>query len=554
MDADVIVIGSGFGGSVTALRLVEKGYSVIVLEAGRRFEADDFPRSSWNLRRFLWAPRLGLRGIQRISLLRDVMVLSGSGVGGGSLVYANTLIEPDDAFFTDPQWAAITDWKTELEPWYDQARRMLGVEPANAGTPADRVVARIADHFGRGESHAPVPVGVYRGEPGRRVDDPYFGGAGPSRTGCIECGGCMVGCRYDAKNTLDRNYLHLAETHGARVISDTEAVDLIRDGEGWEVHTRRPGGLVRRRPRTYRAAQVVMAAGALGTTRLLLQLQDQGRLTGISARLGDVVRTNSEAIVGAVARDSDVDYSEGVAITSAVQVDDHTRIEPVRYPAGSNSMGLLATILVPGGKRWQVLRFLRHAMASPIRVIRSLSVRKWARRSVIVLVMQSIDNSIRLRWGRGLLGRKKAKSTPGHGRPSPRWLPVAHEAARVAAAEMDGEPMASINESVLGIPVTAHLIGGAVIGSDPASGVIDPYHRVFGVDGLHVVDGASVPANLGSNPSLTITAMAERAMALWPNRGDPDRRPAVGTGYERIGPIAPNEPVVPVGASAALRS
>ena len=550
-DADVIVIGSGFGGSVAALRLTEKGYRVLVLEAGRRFGPNDFATSTWNLRKFLWFPRFGMRGIQRINLLREVMVLSGAGVGGGSLVYANTLIEPHDEFFADRQWAGIADWKSELAPWYDQARRMLGVVEANGDTAADRVVGTIARHFGASDTHHPVQIGVFRGEARTRVPDPFFGGVGPECVGCRECGGCMVGCRYEAKNTVDRNYLYLAEQGGARVLADHEAVDLEPDGAGWVVTTERPGAWIRTRRRRFTADHVVFAAGGLGTTRLLLRLRDAGRLPGVSDRLGHLVRTNSEAITGAVARTTDVDYSHGVAITSSFTPLSRTRIEPVRYPAGSNSMGLLATILVPGGKGWQPARFLWYALKAPIRFLRSLSVRRWSERGMIVLVMQSEDNSIRLEMKRGWF-RRTLTSKPGHGIPNPRWLPVAHEAARVAAEAMGGDPEASINESLLGIPLTAHLIGGATIGADPVSGVIDPYHRMYGHPTLSVVDGAAVPANLGSNPSLTITAMAERAMAAWPNRGEADARPEIGAPYRPVR-VAPVGPIVPKDAPAALR-
>jgi cholesterol oxidase len=550
MNADVIVIGSGFGGAVSALRLTEKGYSVIVLEAGKRWDTSDFATTTWNLRKFLWFPGLGMRGIQRMDLLKEVLAISGSGVGGGSLVYANTLIEPYDDFFTDRQWSDITDWKAELAPWYDQARRSLGAEEANAETPSDRVIRRLADRMGADESFRPVEVGVYRGESGVTVDDPYFGGAGPSRTGCIECGGCMVGCRHDAKNTLDRNYLHLAEQNGARVLPEHKAVDLERDGEYWVVHTSRPGAWFSKRRRAFRARHVVFAAGGLGTTKLLLRLQDRGRLGGASERIGSLVRTNSEAIVGAVARDTSIDYSHGVAITSSLQADERTRIEPVRYPAGSNSMGLLATILVPGG-RWQPVRFLWWVLKSPVRWVKSLSVRRWSERGLILLVMQSEDNSIRLETKRGWF-RRRVTSKPGHGSPNPRWIPLAHDAARMAAEEMDGDPMASINESMLGIPVTAHLIGGATIGATPDRGVVDPYHRMFGMPGLHVVDGSAVPANLGSNPSLTITALAERAMSMWPNKGEADPRPEPGEPYGRVEPVAPANPAVPESAPAAL--
>ncbi len=551
-DADVIIIGSGFGGSVSALRLVEKGYSVLVLEEGRRFESDDFAKSSWDLRKFLWAPHLGMRGIQRINLLSDVMVLSGVGVGGGSLVYANTLIEPDDEFFADRQWADITDWKSELEPWYDQARRMLGVEPANDDTPADHVMAVIAVHFGRADTHQPTPIGVYRGTSGETVDDPYFGGAGPSRTGCTECGGCMVGCRFNAKNTLDKSYLYLAEQAGATVMPDSRVIDLTELVEGWEVSVAKPGAWFGGRDRHFRAHQVIFSAGALGTTKLLLELRENGRLPGISDRLGDMVRTNSEAIVGAVAGGTETDYSAGVAITSSFQADEHTRIEPVRYPKGSNSMGLLSSILVEGGEGPQAIRFIKRVFAAPRAFFRSLSVRRWAERGIILLVMQNIDNSIRLTMSKGWF-RTRIRSAQGHGEPNPRWLPVAHETARVAAEEMDGDPMGSLNESLLGIPVTAHLIGGAVIGATAADGVVDPYHRLYGHPGLHVVDGAAVPANLGANPSLSITALAERAISFWPNRGGADTRPPLGDAYQLLAAVAPANAVVPKGAPAELR-
>ena len=543
---DVIVIGSGFGGSVTALRLTEKGYRVGVLESGRRFRPEDYPRTNWNLRRFLWMPRLGLRGIQRLSLLRDVFILSGAGVGGGSLVYANTLIEPQAGFYSDPLWRGITDWRRELAPHYNTARSMLGASPAPADTPADVVMQRVAEAMGAAHTFHPTTVGVYFGTPGVEVADPYFGGAGPHRTGCIECGGCMIGCRYHAKNTLDHNYLFLAERAGAEVHPDTEAIDVVPLTEGgYRVTTRRPGARVFRRRRAFTAGHVVFSAGALGTTRLLLRLRDEGRLPHVSERLGHVVRTNSESILGAIAKGTSTDYSHGVAITSSFEPAPHTRIEPVRYSPGANAMGLLATILVPGaGRGPQALRFVWQAVRRPITFLRSLSVRRWSERSVIVLVMQSIDNSIRLFRTKGRLGNRLT-SAPGHGEPSPRWLPVGHEAARLAAGEMGGIPAGSINESLLGIPITAHIIGGATIGDAPDRGVVDPYHRVFGHPGLHVIDGAAIPANLGSNPSLTITALAERAAAMWPNRGDPDPRPPLGDPYRPIPPVAPRQPVIP---------
>jgi cholesterol oxidase len=550
---DVVVIGSGFGGSVAALRLSEKGYRVAVLEAGRRFRPRDYARSSWNLRRFLWFPRLGLRGIQRIDLLPDVMVLSGAGVGGGSLVYANTLIEPNDEFFDDPQWRGITDWKSELVPYYDQARRMLGARQAPADTPADDVMRKLARHFGVEHTFRPTDVGVHFGNPGREDADPFFGGIGPRRTGCIECGGCMVGCRYNAKNTLDRNYLFLAEALGAQVFAEHEVTEVAPSGSGYRITSRRPGSWLFHRRRSFETSQVIFAAGTLGTNRLLLRLRDEGTLPRLSDRLGRVVRTNSESLVGIAAKTTDVDYSRGVAITSAIEPDASTRIEPVRYPAGSNSMGLLASILVPvSGKLPQPIRFLVSALTHPVSFFRSLSVRRWSERSVILLVMQSVNNSLRLSGAKGRFGVRLTSVTE-EGEPIPRWLPVAHEAARAAAGIMDGIPGASINEAIAGIPVTAHPLGGACIGEDPHRGVIDPYHRVFGHPGLHVVDGAAVSANLGSNPSLTITALAERAMAMWPNKGQADPRPEPGRPYRPTEAVPPDHPAVPEHAPAALR-
>ena len=553
-DYDVIVIGSGFGGGVTALRLTEKGYRVGVLEAGRRFEASDFPRTNWNVRRFLFFPKLGLRGIQRIDVLDDVVVLSGAGVGGGSLVWANTSYEPHDAFFRDPQWASITDWRDELAPFYDQARRMLGVVVNPFDTPLDGVIRKVAEHFGVESTYTPTPLAVYFGRAGETIPDPYFGGRGPDRTGCIACGGCMVGCRHNAKNTIDRTYLYLAERNGAVVHPERLVTDLQPlAGGGFEVGTERPGAWLRKRPRTFTAAQVVFSAGALGTTRLLLGLRDRGRLPGISERIGHHVRTNSEALVGSVGRRPATDYSYGPAITSSIHPEPHTHIEPVRYPAGSNAMGLLGTILVDGdGTVPRPIRFLWQAVRHPVLFLRSLWVRRWAERTVILLVMQSLDNSLRLFRKRGPVVTRLA-SRQEEGKPIPTYIPVANEAARVAAAVTGGDPMGTLNDALLDVPMTAHIIGGACIGASPADGVIDPYHRLFGHPGLHVVDGSAVPANLGVNPSLTITALAERAVSMWPNRGDADRRPPTGEPYRRVAPVAPRLPAVPPEAPAALR-
>ncbi|MGO8950330.1 MAG: GMC oxidoreductase [Ktedonobacterales bacterium] len=564
-DYDVLVIGSGFGGSVTALRLTEKGYRVGVLEAGRRFADADFPRTSWDVRNFLWAPQLGCRGIQRIHLLRDVLVLAGAGVGGGSLVYANTLYEPQsDAFYQDRQWAHITDWKDELAPFYDQARRMLGVVINPTMTPSDVVLRQVAQEMGVGDSFRLAPVGVFFGrdgckEPGVEVDDPYFGGIGPRRSGCLEAGQCMIGCRNNAKNTLVKNYLYLAEKAGAVVHPETTALRVrpLAQG-GYAVETRGTGPWwSRRRRRTFTADQVVLAAGTWGTQHLLHRMKFEGSLLGMSDRLGVLTRTNSEALCGAVTRlrsRKQHDFTRGVAITSSIYPDAQTHIEPVRYGKGSNLMGLLSTVMTDGGgrvPRW--LKWLGQVARHPGQLASLyFDIRHWSERTVIGLVMQTQDNSITVYPKRTWFGRVKLSSKPGHGLPNPTWIPVANETFRRVAAHIDGFPGSTLGE-IVDIPMTAHLIGGCAIGDSPEQGVIDAYHRLFGCPGLHVVDGSAVSANLGVNPALTITAQAERAMALWPNRGEPDPRPALGTSYQRIAPVLPQHPVVPAHAPAALR-
>ncbi len=537
---DVIVIGSGFGGSVAALRLTEKGYRVGVLEAGRRFSPRDFPQSNWDVRRFFWFPRLGMKGIQRMTLLRNVLVLSGAGVGGGSLVYANVLHEPGEGFYSDPHWSKISDWRRELAPHFERAKVMLGVATAPCETPADRVMQEVAGHFGVAESYGPVPVGVFFGEPGVEVEDPYFGGVGPARTGCIGCGGCMIGCRFGAKNSLDRNYLYLAEQQGAVVHPEHEVIDVEPlPQDGYLVTARPPGTRAEKKQVTFEADEIVFAAGALGTTRLLLELRERGRLDRISDRIGHGVRTNSEALVGATAQGTSIDYSEGVAITSSIQPNAHTRIQPVRYPKGSNVMGLLAVLLTDGGPGApRQLRFLANAVRHPLAFVRSLSVRRWAERSVILLVMQDLDNSLRVFRKRTWFG-SRLTSHQGHGEPNPTYIPEANEAARAAASVMDGVAASAVNEVLLDVPTTAHILGGATIADTSAQGVIDPYHRLFGYRDLHVVDGAAVGSNLGVNPALTITALAERAMAMWPSKNEPDPRPPLGSEYQPIGLIPP---------------
>lgn len=547
-DYDVLIIGSGFGGSVSALRLTEKGYRVGVLEAGRRFADREFARTSWRVRDYVWAPALGCFGILRLTLLRDVLVLSGAGVGGGSLGYANTLYRPPDAFYADPQWAEVTDWRAELAPCYDQASRMLGVVTNPLRTRADDVLKEIAEDLGVGATFRHTPVGVVfprDGEqPGEEVPDPFFGGAGPKRHTCTACGSCMTGCRVGAKNTLVKNYLHLAERAGATVHPLTTVTSVEPHGDGYLVRTRATGGL---RRTTYRAGQVVFAAGALGTQRLLLGLRDRGRLPHLSPRLGELSRTNSESILGARSRGT-ADWTHGVAITSSIHPDPVTHIEPVRYGRGSNLLALLSTVLVDDtGGRSRLLAGLRHLARNPRDLRLHLSPRRWSEQGVILLAMQPLNNSITLFRRRGRL-----TSRQGAGAPSPVWIPVAHQVARRLAEKIDGVPMGAVTELV-GRSITGHFIGGCAIGPTPATGVVDPYLRLYGHRNLHVIDGSVLAANPGVNPSLTIAALAERAVAMWPNRGERDPRPGLGAPYARVGAVPPLYPAVPADAPAALR-
>ncbi len=546
---DVVIVGSGFGGSVAALRLREKGFSVLVCEAGRRFGNGDLPRTSWRVRSFLFAPRLGCLGIQRISFLRHVMVLTGAAVGGGSIVYANTLYEPADSFYHHSGWPGSQDWRAELAPYFDQASRMLGVTTNPTMSGADHVMKRVAGDMGVESTFRLTPVGVYFGTPGEVVDDPYFGGSGPSRRGCIECGECCTGCRHGAKNTLLTNYLYLAEKAGARVKERTTVTDVIPcEGSGYLVKTQITSFVPRPGP-SYVASQVVLAAGALGTQRLLQRAKERGSLAGVSTALGHHLRTNSESILGARTLRGAVDYSRGVAITSSFYPDEHTHVEPVRYGHGSNLLGLVATTLVAGGPK-RFSNWVRESLSRRGEFLRALSVRHWSEQTIIALVMQTDDNSLTARASKRW-GHIGITTEQGEGDPNPSWIPVAHEVVKRVATEIGGRAYGGWND-LLSVPMTAHLIGGAVMGASPAQGVVDGYHRVYGYPGLHVVDGSCLPANPGVNPSLAITALAERAFALWPNNGDADSRPTLGEPYQSVEPVAPVHPVVPTGARGEL--
>ena len=567
---DVLTIGSGFGGSVTALRLTEKGYRVGVIEAGRRFADHEFAKNSWHLKDFLWAPKLGFYGIQRVHLLKDAMILAGAGVGGGSLNYANTLYKPGDNYFRSRAWDHITDWEDELTPYYDQARKMLGVVTNPTVTPADKLSKQVAEEMGVGDTFRMTPVGVFfgkkaglEGEEGETVADPYFGGVGPDRTACTECGECMTGCRHGAKNTLLKNYLYLAEKAGAKV-HDRSTVTAIRklgadDEPGWEITVEQTGPILgRKKSSTFTSDYLIMAAGTWGTQNLLHREKEDGTLPQLSDHLGQLTRTNSEALlgVGLWKKEPEYDFHKGVAITSSYWPAPDTHIEPVRYGLKSNAMGLLQTLNTDGDTRWpRWVEFLRLLVKNPLAIKLVLDLRGWSERTMINLVMQARDNSLTtnlkrigpLRW---------LTSRQGEGEPNPSWIPEGNEATRRGAAHFDKAVAGGVWPEVFNIPLTAHFLGGCTISDSPETGVVDPYHRVWGYPSMFVTDGSSITANPGVNPSLSITANAERAAALWPNKGQVDPRPDQATtlaGYQRVTPVRPEHPVVPDEAPAALR-
>jgi cholesterol oxidase len=525
-DFDWLVIGSGFGGSVSALRLAEKGYSVGVLECGRRFEDHEFPRSTADLRRYFWNPRLGMKGIFRLTTFRHVSVVSGCGVGGGSLGYANTLYPPPKAFFDDRQWADIEDWEAALAPHYEEAQRMLGVVEYQYDDPADQLLRELADELGVGDTYKKTPVGVFFGEPGRTVPDPFFGGEGPDRTGCSLCGRCMVGCPHGAKNTLVKNYLYFAERCGAQVLPERTVLDIRPlggdDGAGgYEVESVRSGAWLRRDRRVQRAGGVVVAAGALGTNKLLQRCRLKGSLPNISARLGELVRTNSESILTVtVPRDYPDELIRRVAITSSIYPDPHTHIETVTYGEDGDSMHRLYTLLVGDGTRLtRPLKLLGQIALHPGRLAKVLFPRHWSRRTIILLVMQTLDNAIALRPRRGPFGSIWLRTEQDPERPNPTFIPIANQAAEWFAERTGGIAQSALTEALFNIPTTAHILGGAVIAADAERGVVDAHQRVFGYQNLLVCDGSAVPANVGVNPSLTITALAEHAMSHVPTAG-----------------------------------
>ena len=519
-DYDWLVIGSGFGGSVSALRLAEKGYSVGVLECGRRFADDEFPKNTGDLKRYFWSPKLGLKGIFRLTPFKDVSVVSGCGVGGGSLGYACTLYVPPKQFFEDRQWSEMGDWETELAPHYAEAQRMLGVTENPHDDPADQLLRELGEELGVADTYKHTPVGIYFGAPGKTVADPYFGGEGPDRTGCLMCGRCMVGCVHGAKNTLVKNYLWFAERLGAVITPERTVVDIrpigAPDGsEGYEVVSERSGAWVRKDRRVHRARGVVVAAGPLGTNKLLQRCRLGGSLPALSPRLGELVRTNSESILTVtVPEDYHDDLIKRVAITSSIYPDPNTHIETVTYGDDGDSMRMLYTLLTGDGTRvTRPLKLLAQMLRHPGRLRKVLFAKRWSRRTIIILVMQTLDNAIALRPRKGPFGSFWLQTEQDPERPNPTFIPVANQAAEWFAKRTGGIAQSSFMEAMFNIPSTAHILGGAVIAPDPSGGVVDADQRVFGYENLLVCDGAAIPANVGVNPSLTITALAEHAMS-----------------------------------------
>ena len=528
-DYDYVIIGSGFGGSVSALRLSEKGYKVCVIEQGRRFSPNDYAKSNWDLKRYLWFPLLKCFGIQRLTFFKDVLILSGSCVGGGSLVYANTLMVPSDNAFESSSWKPIGDARTVLAPFYVLAKKMLGAAISPKLTFIDQNIEEYSRHIGSHQSFAPTDVAVFFGEPGKRVPDPYFEGKGPERSGCTFCGGCMVGCRYDAKNTLDKNYLYLAEKNGTEIQPLTRVLKLAplnSDGSaGWQLETESVESVFFRKRSVLRAKNVVLAGGVLGTLRLLLECRDHHKtMPNVSPTLGHHVRTNSEVFTGVSDPSSqrEIPYSHGIAISSIFKADERTAIEPVRYPVGSNFMRLLATRLVSDPSEFRrTLKFIYKIVTRPVEFFKLTFNSRWAETSVIFLVMQDLDNRIRVLFGRSIftLFRRGLVSDREEGSDRvPSEIPAANEFTEWFADKVGGLAQCAITQVTVNIPTTAHILGGCPMGINSESGVIDSEHRLFGYQGVWVCDGSAVPANLGVNPSLTITAMTERAMTFIPEK------------------------------------
>ena len=539
---DYIVIGSGFGGSVAALRLSEKGYRVLVLEQGRRWNSENLPKTTWDFKNWLWEPLLGWKGFFSLRFFRHAVILHGNAVGGGSITYANTLLVPPEKVWNQGEWAGLHNWLESMPHFYEVAKQMLGVTRNKILGPADLKLKEMARLIDAEDSFYSTDVGIFfgdEGEPqGKEYPDPYFSGKGPSRKSCIGCGGCMVGCRFGAKNTLDLNYLYLAEKLGTRILSDTKVVDIkplssvdtlnkefsnstsnpdsaIEEGSlGYIVHTQDG--------QTFQTRGVVVSASSLGTQELLFKLKDSGSLPNISEHLGTKVRTNAESLIGVRFPHSSDDMSKGIAIGSGIYIDEYTHIEATRYPAGSNAMALLTTVLTHGRADWTriitwLITLIREFFKSPIKMLRALSPKDWAKECIIFLCMQTVDGTLTMKWKRPWYWpfRKKLVS---YGNPIPTFIPAANSFAEKSAKALGGVPATSITEIFMNVPMTAHCLGGVPMGKTANEGVVNFKGEVFNYKNLLVCDGSIVSSNLGVNPSLTITALSEHIMSFIPQK------------------------------------
>ena len=516
---DIVVIGSGFGGSVCAMRLAQKGYSVAILELGKRISIDRFPKTDWQLWRYFWKPIVKFFGPQRISLLKGVMVLHAAGVGGGSLVYANTLMKPPPEVFQDPSWPKGKNWQEELNPHYETAEKMLGVTTNPYLNEGEEVLKKIGEKMGVKESFHPTEVGVFFGVPGESVPDPYFSGLGPDRTGCISCGACMLGCRYNAKNTLDKNYLFFAEKWGAKIFPETKALKIIPKDESYQIETICSTSWFFKNRRVFSAKKVILSAGVLGTMDFLLKNREVFKtLPNLSSFLGKRVSTNGESLLGVTSFDQHRKLSVGISIGAAIHPNPKTKIEMVRFSDKSSFWRLLGVPLTPnGGKITRPMKALiRFFLRFPF-YMRAFLKKNWANSSLILLVMQYVDNHIEFNMGRSIVSffRKDLQGRPSEA-PIPAYIPLAQESAKILSKEINGEPVNIASEALLSTPATAHILGGCRMGDSPEKSVIKENHEVFGYSGLYVCDGSVIPCNLAVNPSFTITALAERFASKFP--------------------------------------
>ncbi|MGD2035214.1 MAG: GMC family oxidoreductase [Bacteroidales bacterium] len=513
-DFDYIIVGSGFGGSVSALRLSEKGYRVLVVEKGKWYKADDFPKTNWNLRKWFWIPFLHFFGIMKLSIFRHIVILSGTGVGGGSLVYANTLPVPKTAFYTSGSWGKLADWESELEPFYRKALKMLGANRNPKLFEGDLKLKELAGIIGKKDKFEHPEVAVFFGKENVPVRDPYFEGEGPEIAGCNFCGSCMTGCRFNAKNTLDKNYLYLAQKKGAKILAEHEVYDIVPlDGHkgttGYHVYLRSSTGLFKKK-NVLTTKGIIFSGGVLGTVKLLLKLRS-GTLPLLSDRVGEDIRTNNETLISVSTLDKDKDLSKGVAIGSILHTDENSHLEIVRYGKGSGFWKLLHLPYASGKNVFvRILRMIGAVIRSPFSYFRIYVVNNWSKSTAILLFMQTLDST--LRFKKNFFGRMVSSVSSG-ARPGP-FIPESMELTKKYAGIIHGKATSFALEALAGIPSTAHILGGAVMGKDASQGVINKNNEVFGYHNMFVADGSMISANPGVNPALSITAIAERAMDL----------------------------------------